>query len=241
MKTDSYQVAIVEDDSQASSQLKEMLLRFGGESFVSFEVDTYSDGLKFISSFHAQYDLVFLDIEMPYLNGMDTAKKIRETDKNVLIVFVTNLAQFALEGYEVQAFDFILKPITYPNLKMKLMRMVTQLQHDQKDHYIMITTKTMSRKISVASITYLEVKNHYVLFHFLQDEPLQVRSTLSSWEKELSDDHFVRCNSYTLVNLQHVDDIQLQSLMVHGETLYFSRNKRMDFLQAFSQYVGGTK
>ena len=122
MKTDSYQVAIVEDDSQASSQLKEMLLRFGGESFVSFEVDTYSDGLKFISSFHAQYDLVFLDIEMPYLNGMDAAKKIRETDKNVLIVFVTNLAQFALEGYEVQAFDFILKPITYPNLKMKLMR-----------------------------------------------------------------------------------------------------------------------
>lgn len=235
-----YQIAIIEDNVSSSNELKEMLIRYSKENDISFSTHQYNDGLSFINDFKAQYDVIFLDIEMPYMNGMEAAKKVRQSDEKVLIIFVTNLAQFAVDGYQARAFDFIIKPLNYANFKMKLKRIANQLEHDKSQNFLVLQTRNFTKKVFLSDILYLEVKNHDVLFH-LCDSTLEIRSSLTSWEEKLSENHFARCNSYTLVNLAYVDNIQGDELIVHGETLHFSRNKRTIFLNAFGQYVGGTK
>lgn len=178
----NFKVAIVEDNPQASQILSQMLEHYSQENNVTFDIELHPDGMEFINTFHSQYDLVFLDIEMPFMNGMDAAKELRKGDKNTLVVFVTNLAQFAVDGYEVQAFDFIIKPVKYANFKMKLTRIVNELQHRKQEGSILIQTRTMTRKVPTAEILYLEVQNHDVVFH-LVDEQIQLRASLSAWEK----------------------------------------------------------
>jgi DNA-binding LytR/AlgR family response regulator len=236
----NFKVAIVEDNPQASQILSQMLEHYSQENNVTFDIELHPDGMEFINTFHSQYDLVFLDIEMPFMNGMDAAKELRKVDKNTLLVFVTNLAQFAVDGYEVQAFDFIIKPVKYANFKMKLTRIVNELQHRKQEGSILIQTRTMTRKVPTAEILYLEVQNHDVVFH-LVDEQIQLRASLSAWEEKLEPYHFARCNSYTLVNLKHVTSVEGDVLMIHNEKLRFSRNKRTAFLNTFAQYIGGTK
>lgn len=235
-----YSVAIVEDDIETQIRIKEMLFRFGKENHLPCQVDVYSNGMAFVSSFRSQYDVVFMDIEMPLLSGMEASKEIRKKDNDVLIVFVTNLAQFAVEGYAVQAFDFVLKPLNYPNFSMKLLRIVNELNHHKDTGSVLIKTREFTNRIRVSSITYLDVRDHYVLFHLHDGKTVEVRASLSYWEEKLLPYHFIRCNSYTLVNLRYVTDIKGDDIMVHDEVLHFSRNKRTDFLKALSQYIGGT-
>lgn len=235
-----YQIAIVEDNKETSDDLKNKLQLFEKEENLSFCVSQFSDGLSFMNSFHSQFDLVFLDIEMPYMNGMEVAKRMREYDEKVLIVFVTNLAQFAVDGYQVNAFDFIIKPVTYANFKMKLKRIQNQLEHQSSDSFVMIQTRNFAKKVKISHIFYLEVRNHDVIIH-LEEEDLEIRSTLNSWEEKLPKQSFVRCNSYTLVNLAYVDDIQGEELTVNGKKIRISRGKRTRFLNSFGQYIGGSK
>ena len=82
----------------------------------------FSDGDEILDDFRADYDLILLDIQMKHLDGLETAEKIRELDRNVYLVFVTNLANYAIRGYSVQAFDFVLKPVNYMMLKQLLQR-----------------------------------------------------------------------------------------------------------------------
>ena len=235
-----YQIAIVEDNKETSDDLKNKLQSFEKEENLTFHVQQFPDGLSFMNSFHSQFDLVFLDIEMPYMNGMEVAKRMREYDEKVMIVFVTNLAQFAVDGYQVNAFDFIIKPVTYANFKMKLKRIQNQLEHQNSDSFVMVQTRNFTKKVKTSHILYLEVQNHDVVIH-LEEEDLQLRSTLNSWEEKLPKKSFVRCNSYTLVNLAYVDNIEGDELTVNGKKIRISRGKRTRFLNSFGQYLGGSK
>lgn len=108
-----WNVAIVEDEAESSELLRAFLERFEKEAKVSLSVSSFADGMDFISDYTPKYDLVLLDIDMPHLNGLAAAKKLRKMDDDVLIVFVTNLAQYAIRGYEVEALDFLVKPVDY--------------------------------------------------------------------------------------------------------------------------------
>ena len=105
-------VAIVEDEARYMEQLREYLRRFQREFARNLEVSCYDNGMSFIHSFRSQFDIILLDVAMPYVDGFETAQKIREQDAEVVILFVTNQAQHAIRGYEVDAMDYILKPIS---------------------------------------------------------------------------------------------------------------------------------
>ena len=106
-------IAIVEDDPAYREQLKTYVSNYEKEYEEQFRLSVFTDGLEFIEAFHADYDIVFMDIRMKHLDGMETARKIRLQDHNCIIIFITNLAQYALQGYEVEAMSYILKPIQY--------------------------------------------------------------------------------------------------------------------------------
>lgn len=102
-------VGIVEDEAGSRRLLREMIEKYALENQKEIAVREFSDGTEIVENYRPDYDILLLDIEMPAMNGMEAAEKIRETDPEVVLVFITNMAQYAIKGYQVDALDFILK------------------------------------------------------------------------------------------------------------------------------------
>ena len=126
-------VAIVEDDSQYIDTLKEYIARFMRENGVSIELNIFTDGKQIVFDYEPVYDIILMDIEMPGLDGMSAAEKIRETDRDVIIIFITNMAQYAIKGYQVRARSYILKPVDYYSFEMELKGAIGTLSRKKND------------------------------------------------------------------------------------------------------------
>src|SRR5699024_1579554 len=100
---------------------------YAEEKGLNIVIDTYQNAVVFLTNYQARFDVIFMDIEMPYINGMEGACKLREIDKATLLIFTTNLGHMAVKGYEVEAFDFVVKPLHYESLRLKLNRAVARL------------------------------------------------------------------------------------------------------------------
>lgn len=124
-------IGILEDEEEVSDRIKEYILTYFESSGIQEkpELTIYSNAYDLLEDYHADFDVLFMDIQLGLMTGMEAAAKIRETDPQVLIVFVTNLGQYAVDGYQVNAFDFILKPVSYKSFAMKLARIVRELEH----------------------------------------------------------------------------------------------------------------
>ena len=229
-------IAIVEDDAEYTRELKEYLARLGKEIDRDIEVFAYGSGLAFLKNFRGQFDILLLDISMPYLDGMETARRVRETDREVLILFITNLAQYAIKGYEVDALDYIVKPVNYFAFSQRLMRAISRIS-DRQTQYLAINQKTGVRKLDIRGIYYVESLNHNLTFHTKEGD-YTVFGSLKDVEQRLAEHHFIRCNKGYLVSLRHVDRIEDGCAVVHGTPLLISRNRRNSFLESLANYFG---
>lgn len=239
-----YKIAIVEDEENVIEQLKTMLKKYWKENSIKDEylIESFSSAEDYLNQENKhEYDLFFLDIQMAGLSGMQLAREIRKADENVLIVFVTNMVQFAVESYEVQAYDFIVKPLTYSNFYMRLKRILRRLSHWSDDAFISISTRSVQRRLRILDIIYVEVINHNIIFHLTGNEKITINSTMHEWEKKLEPYHFVRCNSCYLINLRYVSALKGEYIIINEEELHISRSKKQNFLSEFAKYVGGSK
>ncbi len=235
-----YNIAIVEDEKAACDALKEQIAEFSKRNKdAEFEVTHYPSAVDFLGKPFDKFDLIFLDIEMPGINGIEAAKKIRKKNEDIMIVFVTNMAQYALESYEVHAYDFILKPVNYDSFSIKFERCVNALAHKLMKKEIVLVYGTSKRKVDVGDITFIESSNHNVIVHFLDGE-FRMRSTLASFEKQLRGCHFVYCNACYLVNLKWVKELKGDIIIVGDSELRISHLKKPSFLSEFAKYIGGT-
>ena len=115
-----FRIGIAEDDPSFQKTISEYIERYKKEKNVDIQASFFQDGSELVFKYEPIYDVLLLDIEMPKMNGMDAAREIRKRDQRVLIIFITNMAQYAINGYEVGALDFVLKPIKYFSFSMKL-------------------------------------------------------------------------------------------------------------------------
>ena len=106
-------IAIVEDDTGYRSQLRKYIDQYQSDFSETVSVSEFSDGLEIVEKYKSEYDIILMDIQMKHMDGMQAAMRIRDMDKNVIIIFITNSAQFAVQGYKVEALDYVLKPIQY--------------------------------------------------------------------------------------------------------------------------------
>lgn len=234
-------IAIVEDEPAASETLKNMIKKFGTENEPSaaFDVAEFSDAETFLDNFR-EYEVIFLDIQMNGMSGMDAAREIRKRNEDVLIVFVTNMAQYAIESYEVGAYDFILKPLSYNNFFMKFRRILKKIAHLSNEDYCTLTTRFETRKIKLKDIVYIESRSHTLTFHVVGGEEVSIISTIGEWETKLAPYYFIRCNSGFLVNLKYVSAVRGEFIETEGQQLHMSRSRRQNFMAAFAKYVGGS-
>ena len=169
---------------------------------------------------------------------MEAAHRIRQTDRNVMIVFVTSLTQYAIEGYSVQAFDYIVKPISYAPFAAKLERALRVLSYREPGVVLDIKTREGSLRLTSDMVRYFEVFDHDLLIH-TDDGVIKQWGSLSKYEKLLEGEHFARCNSCYLVNLKYVRGVYGDEAAVGEDRLAISKSRRKSFLQALAQYKGG--
>jgi len=228
-------IAVVEDDLSTQKSFCGYLQKFFAEKKEEYQAEFYPDAIKLLDKSTADFNLVFMDIDLPYMNGMEAAEKIRSKDKSVMIIFVTSLAQFAIQGYKVQAFDYIVKPFNYYNLSMSLNRALPSLESKGKS----IAIRNSERKTEIvylSDLMYIEVVNHYLYFH-IKDRTIRSYDTLEKFKSELENNSFILCSRSFLVNLHYVKEIDHNDVLVGKEKLPLSRTKKQAFSQALNLYL----
>ena len=183
-------------------------------------------------------DLILMDIEMTFMDGMSAAEEIRRADPEVLIIFITNSPQYAIKGYAVQALDYILKPLSYYAFCQR-MNHVRELLGRRQKHFLTVPCAGGVQKLDASDIYYVEICDHDLLFHTKQGE-VHSTGSMRDVEQKLPPENFFRSSKAYLVNLEHVDGIQDEDAIVNGERVQISRAKRKAFLAALNHYMGET-
>lgn len=235
-------VAIVDDEEKHCALIKEYLFRYAQDEnreISEFAITTFSDGAEFLNRTD-YFDVVFLDIEMPKIDGMTAAKTLRERNQDTVIVFITNMAQYALKGYEVDAVDFIVKPVTYYDFTLKLKKVLRYLALNANKFVVIKAVGGDILRINCSDIIYIEVIQHYLKIHTVKGD-VEARGTITDMENKLAPYSFVRCAKSFLVNLKRVQTVHGNEIVVGGQTLFISRTRREEFLAKFYKYLGGLK
>lgn len=230
--------AICEDEDYFAEELTGMIRQYAQDRDIEIRLSRFKNGLELVEPYQADYDLIFLDIQMALMDGLQAAERIRTHDSNVDIIFLTSLAQHALEGYKYQATNYILKPIKFPRLKMELDNWRKSYKGQLND-YLVVKNDEGSYKIPHQSLKFIDTYERKVKVHTEDGAHLSSRK-LKEYEAELPESCFARCHNSFLVNLAFVKRVnQLEIELLSGELLPISQPRRKQFMKTLTTYWGG--
>ena len=223
-------VALV-DDTQEERQILSVIL---DEELPQADVFTFTDGESFLKDWENNtYDLILLDIYMDEMLGVDVARKVRETDLDVRIVFCTISNEFASESYEVGANYYLQKPVSINSFQ----RMLKMIRLDDYELNRFITLPD-GQKIVLRNITYTEYYNHSIIIHSKKRADLQTRMSQTEWESLLSEyNFFYSCSKGLVVNFYEVEKVEDNLfLLKNGAQVPISRRKAKDALESYAHF-----
>ena len=230
-------IAIVEDDVTYSNQLESYLHKYETEYGEAFEIATYTDGNLIVQDYHSQFDIILMDIEMQYMDGMSAAEAIRRVDKEVVIIFITYTPQYAIRGYAVEALDYIVKPVSYFAFSQRLARAIIRMKKREHKSVILPVKGGMVR-LPANSIDYIESQGHDIIYHTSSGDYV-TSGTLKDAEEALSSLHFFRGSKWYLINLSQVEGLEESAAKLKGgASVVLSRGRKKEFMEALAQYWG---
>lgn len=228
-------IAVVEDNREHADKLNQFINRYAEETQREFSVQFYDNGMDFVSDYDNNTDIVFMDIEMPHMNGMDCAVRLRKIDENVSLIFVTSTVQYAVRGYEVDALGYMVKPVAYFPFKVLMDKVVAKLGRAAGKEFC-IQSRDFTKRIYTRDLCYVEIMDHYLIYHTNKDE-YKVIGKMKDAEAQLADCGFFRCSNSHLVNLLYVQEIADDRAVVGGEEIFISRRRKKDFLAALNDFL----
>lgn len=188
-----------------------------------------------MTDYSAEFDIILMDVEMTFMDGMTTAERIREKDNEVVIIFITNMPQYAIQGYKVDALDYVLKPISYFAFSQRIDRALTRVKKKEAT-YITVAQKGGKKKLNVDKICYVEVRDHDLIYHSTKGD-IVTKSSMKEAEDTLGGTKFFRCNRCYLVNLEYVEDFRGNDVTVASDVIQVSRARKKAFMDALNDYM----
>ena len=228
-------IAIVEDDITYSNQLEGYLHKYETEYGEAFEITTYTDGNLIVGDYHSQFDIILMDIEMQYMDGMSAAEAIRRVDKEVVIILITYTPQYAIRGYAVEALDYIVKPVSYFAFSQRLARAIIRMKKREHKSVILPVKGGMVR-LPANSIDYIESQGHDIIYRTKEGD-YTTSGTLKDAEEALKSLHFFRGSKWYLINLAQVAGLEEGcARFKSGKSIPLSRARKKEFMEALAQY-----
>ncbi len=231
------QLAIVEDEDSYAQQLAEFVERYQSESGNYFKITRFRDGDEITNGYKGQFDIILMDIEMKLMDGMTAAEEIRKLDQDVVIMFITNMTNYAIRGYQVDALDYVLKPVSYFAFSQKLDRALSRVKKDNSN-IISIDLPSGVKKLDIDNIFYIESQGHNLVFYTNSGE-FSIRAKISDFEQQLAPHHFFRSNKGYIVNLKYVDGVEKGECLIAGRQLLIARARKNEFMSALTDYMAG--
>ena len=229
-----YNVTICDDEQNICRQLEEFLLEYQKEKPFSFDINIINSAEEYMAK-NPQTDILLLDIQMGELDGLSLARKLRAENSSCIIIFITSMTQFAIEGYEVHAFGFLPKPISKAMLEMYLNEATSTLTR-KNGLRMEFFFNTDHRVVYSKDILYFESYGHRINVH-ATEEVFPCILSLSKIEEDLSEMFFFRCHSSFLVNLKYIKKIGADNIeLTNKESVMLSRRKRKLLMESYLKY-----
>lgn len=233
-------IAICDDEMQFIDTVCTLLETWARQHDIRLSLYRFTNGDDLIDAHRNEcMDLIFLDVVMPLLDGIETAKELRYRDTSVPIIFLTFVKEFAVESYEVKAFQYLLKPLD----KVKLQRVMDDFLKIFLLSERSFTAQTADGfcKIPFSDICSLEAQNKHVLIYLTNGKTMEIRERFSSCQEILSENNgFCSCHRSYIVNLNHVEQFTKTTLITSsGVTIPISRNRYAAFKEAYFHYMFG--
>ncbi len=231
-------VAIVEDTKPDQDRLIALIDEWKASHDSIIVTDAYPDAVAFLEQGAETSDIVFMDIRMPYMSGMEAAQKLRKVNTCSVLIFLTTLAGYAIQGYAVDAMDFIVKPIRREHFAAVFSKAI-RLCEGKRQH-ITITTKTQTLKVNTDEILYIEAFAHDKIYH-MGSQTYVVQEDMDSLLSRLPPGFF-RCHRSYIVNLKNIEAIGKDTVKLAGSGLLVpvSRSRRSELVAALTRYYAGT-
>ncbi len=230
-------LAIVEDEDTYAVQLTEFVEKYQEESGNYFKITRFRDGDEITNGYKSQFDIILMDIEMKLMDGMTAAEEIRRLDQDVVIMFITNMTNYAIRGYQVDALDYVVKPVSYFAFSQKLGRAIGRIKKSDSN-IISIDMPSGVKKLDIDNIFYIESEGHNLNF-YTSGGDFTIRAKLADFEEQLTPYNFFRSNKGYLVNLKYVDGVENGACLIAGKQLLISRARKSDFMNALTDYMAG--
>lgn len=234
-----YNIAVVDDDNEASDKLYNLICKFGKENDAEFAVECFSNGDALLQSDFKKFDIIFLDIAMEGKDGLQTAKDLRAGGYDMELFFCTNLEQYAIEGYSVDALGYLIKPVTEYSLNSHLKKACARLR-PKTTGKVYIKTVDGDMLTSIDKIIYIEVQKHNLFYHVKSGENIEIirsRGSMRGVMKSINSPLFAQSSASFYVNTCYVDSVRKNIIYIANETLPLSRNFKKEFIDKLMDYV----
>lgn len=231
-----FSIAMIEDRPEEAGRLRGHLARYQKEKGEQFQVERFSDALAFLEKGCGRFDLVFMDVCLPGVDGMEAARRLRQADQKAVLIFVTGMAQYAVDSYEVGAQDYLVKPVGYEDFARKLARALARCCRESDA--LLVSNQSGVQRLLLRSILYIEVQGHRLSIH-TDAETVFGAGTLAETEAKLQGKGFLRCNKCFLVNARYIRAVQgYELLLTNGESLKISRPRKKAFMSELAEAMG---
>lgn len=243
MKNGVFWIAVLEDTPRDSNRLKGFIDRYAQEHGIEVKTTVFSDGPDLLENYNRDFDVLLLDIELPTLNGMTVSERIREKDSFIPIIFITNLAQYAIRGYEVDALGFMVKPVSFVLFSNYFTKAIAKCRRNEKlkeNRVIALGGANNFRKVFFDDIIYIVKDRNYIVYQFTNQQTFKERGTMKNVLPRFENTSIKQCSSGCMVNLRHVSKLVGGDVHLQGIVFPVSLPFRNSFAHDLMDYIRGT-
>ncbi|MEG1410980.1 MAG: LytTR family DNA-binding domain-containing protein [Terrisporobacter sp.] len=229
-------IGICDDELHYRVNIKDILNGILSQKFINYNIYEFSSGEELLKNYPKDLDILIMDIQMKIMNGMDAARKIREFDQNLEIIFMTSFTEFMQEGYEVKAYRYVIKPINERKILKNVLHCINEIMK-KRNNYLTINVKNYIDRIKIDYITYIETARPNILI-YTNENMYTTKMSISKIEKILSKYGFFRCHNSYIVNLNLVESMNGNTVIVDGKHIPISKYRVKDLKLAITNILG---